>query len=556
MLVAKGDEINTVWFEDRPLRGYGHFNFDAITGRAAWEKLFGADKPNSILSGQGRSLVFETGHFQARADGTYASKIKLIGDQVNQDVITGQWKKSALLIDSTSDPDDNSNSLVEGLAGLLVVGGGLALYQKIRANRVAEAAQDAVDDAGKAVEIAQDELGQARTAVEEAQIEATAKQDALTLARDQLQQSKESEEAFYNQFKEIEKEIDEEEENLLKIYSRNQVDRFIDNPAKYPLPNDDGDDYLRLVSEQEEAIGNYGKQGEYTQQLESAVKDLESAYMEAEANIEAAQATLTKNLDALRDEKNILQLREKYQELADEDAMQSLDDIAYNRNPFDSDSFRANRGLVESGDVNEVKLMDQMIVEEFDEYKAQQIEVLKRVWGDAFTKSMEEDLGNIISEGSGKAYSSFVEATCSVPPLATGAKGRTLLGGGICTNIKEIDPIVDLYAEEFTIEENMIFKGSHVFDELRTNLADIGYEAEVGELVEFVAGPEFAGEAGELIGAFTEGTLAADEAVGALDIASIGLGGEAFVDGMALEVGGDALLGEIALDILEIAVIF
>ncbi len=556
MLLAKGEEINTVWFEDRPLRGYGHFGFDEITGKAAWKKLFNGDKPNSVLSGQGRSLVFETGHFQPRANGTYASKIKLIGDQANQDVITGQWKKSSLLIDSTSDPDDNTNTIVKGLAGLPVVGGGLALYKKIRANRVAEAAQDAVDDASKAVEITEDEADKARRAVEEAQIEAKAKQDALNLAKDKLEQSQQAEEALYKQYEAINEAIDEEIEALYDAYPSGQVERFLNNPTKYPLPDGTGDDYLRLISDREQAIGEYAKQGQYTQELASSVTDLESAYAEAKANIATGEETLEENLFKLRGEKQYLRLCEGYHKIAEEALEDSLDDIAYDKDPFDSNAFRANQAEVESGEVNEVDLLKQMIDEDSAQYKAEQIEAFKEAYGDVFTKSMEDDLGNIISKGSGNAYNSFVEATCPVPLLATGTKKRALLGSGICTDIEGIDPVVDLYAEEFTIEENMIFKGSHIFTKFRSDLAEIGYEAEVAELTEFVAGPEFAGEAGELIGAFTEGTLVAEEAVGALDIASIGLGGEAFVDGLALEVGGDALLGEIALDILEIAVIF
>jgi hypothetical protein len=281
--------------------------------------------------------------------------------------------------------------------------------------------------------------------------------------------------------------------------------------------------------------------------------------VKAAADIDAAQATLEERLGALETSQEDLLATNKFQELAKQQLEEDLDDIVSEKSSFDNDAFRASQPDVEAGDVNEVKLLDQMVAEDAPEFEKEMLRQARASFGENFPTNLENNFANIISKGSNQAYDAFAEATCSGLRLPKGAKARGgkrkgAFAGAICTDIEGIDPIVDVYAEEFTIERNMIFKGSHVFDELRSNLADIGYEAEVGELTEFVSGPEFAGEAGELISAVTEGALAAEDAVGALDIASIGLGGEAFVDGLALEVGGDALLGEIALDILEIAI--
>ena len=520
MLVAKGEEINTVWFEDRPLRGYGHFSFDEITGKAAWKKLFNGDKPNSVLSGQGRSLVFETGHFQTRANGTYASRIKLIGDQANQDVITGQWKKSSLLIDSTSaSEEDSSNTIVEGLAGLLVVGGGLVLYKKIRANRVQEAAEEQINELDQNIANAEDNLADMKGQFEIN--EAIIKENTAKLNKLQEQLS-----AYQKELANAEKQLE-----LAKQFGGNEeiIKLWQDEVNEWQM------DIMRIQEKIEPVSSANEELIAKSSDLLQDIKDIRG------------------NIKILENQKEGVQ---KLQTIIEEELEEDLDDVANDAKPFETEAFKDNQAAIEGGEMPEVKLLDQMILEDANEYEAQLIKAIKDPFGSNYTESIENILKDVISEGQNEAYDALAKATCSVPVLAMGAKQKVAVGGGFCTEIEGIDPVVDLYAEEFTIEENMIFKGSHVFTEFRSDLAEIGYEAEIAELTEFVAGPEFAGEAGELIGAFTEGTLVAEEAVGALDIASIGLGGEAFVDGLALEVGGDALLGEIALDILEIAVIF
>ena len=95
-LKLSGKELNTVYFQDRPLRGYGHFKFDDITGQKAWEELFEGDNPNSILSGNGRSAVFETHSFKAQPDGSYVTRIRPLSD--SKDFVTGLRKNSSLLM--------------------------------------------------------------------------------------------------------------------------------------------------------------------------------------------------------------------------------------------------------------------------------------------------------------------------------------------------------------------------------------------------------------------------------------------------------------------------
>ena len=182
-LVLGGEELNTVWFQDRPLRGYGHFQFDQITGRKAWTKLFSGDNPNSILSGKGQSLVFETGHFISKGDGRFVSRIKPLAGAQKQDVITGRWLNSSLLVDSTGSADDDSASkIVEGLAGLLVVGGGFALYKKIRANRVEDAIEENVD-------IIKDDINEATSNIAEAEANLQANEASVAQNTEKLKNS-------------------------------------------------------------------------------------------------------------------------------------------------------------------------------------------------------------------------------------------------------------------------------------------------------------------------------------------------------------------------------
>ena len=144
-LKIAGKELNTVYFQDRPLRGYGHFNFDAITGKRAWLDLFGNDNPNSILSGNGRSFVFETGHFKVRRDGSYISRIKPLS---SRDAVTGTWENASLLIDPTMDV----GTATKALAPAVLTVGGLLLYRRLLMRRTAAALQQQAEAAQAAEE--------------------------------------------------------------------------------------------------------------------------------------------------------------------------------------------------------------------------------------------------------------------------------------------------------------------------------------------------------------------------------------------------------------------
>lgn len=139
-LTLSGKEFNTVYFQDRPLRGYGHFEFDEITGKKAWRQLFGNDNPNSILSGNGHSAVFKTYSFKAKKDGSYVAKIKPLSDR--QDFITGVWENSSLLIDPTASSNSNLYGTVGGVA---VIAFGAPLLKKLLIKRAADAAAEGGD---------------------------------------------------------------------------------------------------------------------------------------------------------------------------------------------------------------------------------------------------------------------------------------------------------------------------------------------------------------------------------------------------------------------------
>jgi hypothetical protein len=99
-LIAGGKNLNSTWFTNRPKRLTGEFLFDDITGKRVWEGLYANENPNSSLSSNGRTIVFETGFFKKRANGNYVSRIKLNGR--NRDEITGGWENASMVVDATS----------------------------------------------------------------------------------------------------------------------------------------------------------------------------------------------------------------------------------------------------------------------------------------------------------------------------------------------------------------------------------------------------------------------------------------------------------------------
>jgi len=431
-LVLGGEELNTVWFQERPSKGYGYFQLDQITGRKAWTKLFSGDNPNSILSGNGRSLVFETGHFTQKGDGRFVSRIQPLAGAQKQDVVTGRWHNSSLFVDSTDSADSTSMS-VEGLSTLLVVASCLVLYNKIRANRVLNAIQEDVDN--------------------------------------------------------IENDIDKTKSNIAEAEANLQATKATQTPN------------IEEIKELEEKIAG----------LQEKLKDLES------------------NKEAL----NQLSVTVK------EELEESLSEVANSAKPFETDAFEADLELFLANmsqdfkGQNELKLFSDMVKEDTSTTFAYYQDDLKEQNGDNYTSTMEFVVAKALQTGSYAAYRAFVQGTP-----------------------EGIDQIVEVYSEEFTIEETEIFRassGKFVFQSLLDGLGDAGFESEVFELTEYVEGPIFAEDAGSLIGAFTNGSLGAEEAVSAWDIASIGLSGDAFVDSVAAELGGDTVLGEFAIDLIEIA---
>jgi hypothetical protein len=563
-LIVEDENLSTASLQNPRAGRVRNLTFDEITGSRTWQNLVEQGGSTIILDGQGDRLVAEAGSFKERDDGKYVFKIDLPANEYDEDAITGQWTQTSIKIKVGSDPDDNSNTLVEGLAGLAVVGGGLVLYKKLRANEIAEAAEQTVEDSEESVRRAQAEVEKARAALEQSQIDLQAKQEELELAKQQLPESIRIEASAEKLLKKTTDEINQEIAELSKKSYKFELDRFFKDPEENPLPNGGGDNYLRLTRDRDTIMAREVELNEQTNQLASRVNSLEAANTEAISATESAEASLENGLNLVRTEQERLLASQKLQNIVEEELEDSLDEIAAEQNPYESQAFLDNKAAIEANEMSEVELLDKMIGENNGKYAQSLIQSIRNELGNDFNLNTEQGLNQIIDNGSKNAYDLFAEATCSATALdgrarrgKNGRRGRGKRRGvrnTICTEIDGIDPIVDVYAEEFTIEENMIFKGSHVFTELRTNLADIGYEAEVGELTDFVAGPEFAGEAGEFIGAFAEGTLVAEEAVGALDIASLGLGGGAFVDGLAVEVGGDFLLGEFALDLLELAI--
>jgi hypothetical protein len=419
-----------------------------------------------------------------------------------------------------SEGSDPTEPIVEGLAGLLVVGGGLALYSKIRANRIA-------DEIARGIRSTNEEIAAARSRLEDLQeliksgnreIET---QKALSLATD------EKELEIQGKLADLKNELRGEE----------------------LLFGDEGDkiEPLReLVATFEDELANV--------QLEQAT--IQKNIIKASNDLKKLETSSTDLAADIKAKKIRVETLDQAEEIVNQDVQQVLDELVGERNIYDDPLFDGYRPEIESGEVNEVQLFQDMIKNDDLKYSEGVIERMKASLGEGFTDEMRQVTLEVVDLGGQNAFQALVNATCNIALSSKlDAKSVSKVASPTCTLPENIDPIVSLYSEEFTIEESNIFKGSHVFDIYRSDLADVGYEAQVGELVEYVAGPEFGNEAGGLIGAFTEGTLAAEDAVEALDIASIGLGGEAFAEGMALDVGGDALLGEIALDLIEIAIL-
>lgn len=106
-LITSGKTLDSTWFTDRPKRLTGQFRFEDVASKDSWKGLYGNDNPNSSLSGDGRTIVFETGFFKKRANGGYVSKIK--PNTVYRDEITGKWAKASLVIDATQSELDFDN---------------------------------------------------------------------------------------------------------------------------------------------------------------------------------------------------------------------------------------------------------------------------------------------------------------------------------------------------------------------------------------------------------------------------------------------------------------
>jgi hypothetical protein len=104
-LIASNPALGAKWQQVSPSRATGTFDFDNITGKAAWRDLYGRNNPNSFLTSEGRSVSFDTGAFRKRKDGKYVSRVTPNDD--SQDLVTGLWKNASMFVDSTANDDAN-----------------------------------------------------------------------------------------------------------------------------------------------------------------------------------------------------------------------------------------------------------------------------------------------------------------------------------------------------------------------------------------------------------------------------------------------------------------
>lgn len=100
VLVAKGKPIDSTWFTDRPARSGGQFDFDSLVGKQIWNRIFPGSMPNSVLSGNGESIVFKNSNFKSFRKNSYKANIEIINSSSKK--IPRRWKDSSLTIDNAA----------------------------------------------------------------------------------------------------------------------------------------------------------------------------------------------------------------------------------------------------------------------------------------------------------------------------------------------------------------------------------------------------------------------------------------------------------------------
>ena len=99
-LVAKGKPTDSTWFSDRPARSGGQFDFDSLVGKQIWNRIFPGSMPNSVLSGNGESIIFKNSHFKPFRKNRYKANIEIINSSNKK--IPRIWKGSSLTIDNAA----------------------------------------------------------------------------------------------------------------------------------------------------------------------------------------------------------------------------------------------------------------------------------------------------------------------------------------------------------------------------------------------------------------------------------------------------------------------
>ena len=482
-LLIAGQELNTVWFEDRPLRGYGHFDFDKITGKSAWRALFGNDNPNSILSGQGKSLIFETGFFRQLSDDSYASRIKILGRGQRQDAITGRWEGASLLIDPTgvSASNDSIMDTVYALLGVVGVSGvALAVLVPLLNSRTQAAAEE----------------------------EAEAAESLIIDYNNQIQAVTEEIVELVNQAP-------------LSVDNRLSVQGFIDELAKIE----------KKIADRVDLLGD-----EVSPESFNELRLL--------ANMRQERIT---DLTEIVPDNVAKSIRRLSATIIDEQKgfARATDDLEFHSIVRDN----AAEQLSESEALSVPENYDQWIQRDLDSSQGDSNEFFSKVW----SRQQDEFFDQYRALSGSDAYQQRLPGFMKRIVNKIDADIRSISGSDEVS--ESFDGVVKLASEEFTVDQNALFSGNNLLDQVKSSMYDAGYQNSVESFDVYVRGEQFQSEASAPIKAVLNGGLPSDEeALGAIDFVSVGVdGGLPITEGIASEIGGDDLLAEIGLDLIEIA---
>lgn len=539
-LIASGKELNTVWFSDRPIRDYGHFDFDTITGKSAWNELFSADNPNSVLTGGGKSLVFETGYFRQRPSGKYVSRIKFLNDQSSQDIITGQLRGYSLLIDPTG-TDDNGTG-VKVVVGLLTIGAGALMYNKYRADMLKKANQQNASNLLSRLDAAKQGLSDAVKAEDAAK-------EALDLANESdavkaVNSALETVEQLQAQFAQAEIEantLSSQYTKLLEDYAY-KYDAFFRDVES--LRGERARDAIKIMDFKKEArpkLDAFNKLRndlfKARQQAESLRESLPVEQREAFSNWANASQKLREaqqTYDAVQQE---VRYNSIFQRKLDAELDKPLGEFDVQRNLSQaSDAIGDN---LDDGELD--KVFNENLVADNKAYA----EELSSLTEDEFlgvSNQASQSFARIVSSDLSQALSSAAQASHTlVTPGAT-------IDSGLEFNSP--DSMARVYSEYFETEQSQIFKETNLIASFESDLAQTSSASRVQSFVSYAQSSEFKEATGELVASLQDGA-ASTEAIGSIDLISEGLGGQLAADSLVSEAGGEYLIGEIAVDVLE-----